>query len=83
MGVMFQLLYPSTPPSLSEVSEAWGIPADALDGDFGVIVVDPEQRLAVVLVDERAVPDLQARLAARPEDPRVGVFSNPPVEPFR
>lgn len=54
-----------------------GVPVEAIDGDFGVVLVDPKKRLYTVLVDASSLPDNFAS-----QDPFRGPFSNPRIGPF-
>jgi hypothetical protein len=81
--VMFQFRYKGATPRLDEVGSLYGLRVDQLDSDYGVIETDSQEGLHVVLVDEAAQAQIQAKLKERGEDadPAVGVFSNPRVEP--
>lgn len=62
-------------PSLEQVAEKLGITKGDLDEEYGLIEIDPEQKLYSVMVEESAVgermsPDVK------------GPFSNPRIEPF-
>ena len=62
--------------SLHAAAERLGVAPGDLDAEFGVIPVDPEQRLYSVMVEERA----SAAAAERPGTG--GPFANPKIEPF-
>jgi len=66
-----------TPPSLAEAASQLGVAVADLNGEFGVVAVDPDRKLYTVEV--RA-----DRLPAQPEGqaPYPGPFSNPRIEPF-
>ncbi|MFO0896648.1 MAG: hypothetical protein U0836_04375 [Pirellulales bacterium] len=75
--VMVNLSGLSAPPTLAEVQARYGLSADDLDPEFGVIEVDPEEHIYTVLVEEQAA----ARITGA--DPATGgPFSNPPIAPF-
>lgn len=53
-----------------------GVPADAIDPEFGVVLVDPKAGSYAVMVDERHAPAALAR------DRVQGPWANPKIEPF-
>jgi hypothetical protein len=81
--VMFQFRHKGATPRLDQVSSRYGLSIEQLDADYGVIETDSLEGLHVVLVDEDAQGQIQAKLKERGEDsdPAVGVFSNPRIEP--
>ena len=83
--LMFQFHHPgATPPSIEEVRQEWRLSPSDLDAGYGVVAVDPQSGLYVVLVRPEAAERLRQELAARgPQDPAVGLFGNPRVEPQR
>jgi hypothetical protein len=52
------------------------VPTDALDPEFGVVLVDPEAGTYAVMVDEGHVGDAVAQADVE------GPWSNPRIEPF-
>ena len=79
--LMFQFEHPDGAPTVEEAMSTYGLKRDEIDADFGVVPVDRERSIYVVLIDE----DAAARLQEDPESERSdveGVFSNPPIEPF-
>lgn len=81
--LMFQLRKQGTPPSLDEVCSSYDLRPSDVDPDYGVVQTDTREGLYVVLVDETAQARLETalqRLGLR-DDPAVGVFSNPRIEP--
>jgi hypothetical protein len=82
--LMFQFKHPSAnPPTIEEVRREWHLGADDLNANYGVVPIDPRAGLYVVLVRPEAVPRLERELQSRGirNDPAVGVFANPRVEP--
>jgi len=62
--------------TLPEVLGLLGLGQDEVDPGFGVVPIDPAERLYTILVDEAAA----ARIADAPQVE--GVFGNPRIEPF-
>ena len=60
--------------TLPEVLGLLGLGQDEVDPGFGVVPIDPAERLYTILVDEAAA----ARIADTP--PVEGVFGNPRIE---
>lgn len=63
------------PPSLAEAAKQLGIAIEAIDPDFGVVLISPDRGLYSVLVDARQLPGTS--------DDEQGPFSNPPIAPMR
>jgi hypothetical protein len=76
--VMVNITSPSGQPSLAEIQNRYGISAEELDREFGVVAVDPEANVYTVLVDEQAA----AKITPDAEWNVEGPFSNPKIEPF-
>ena len=76
--VMVTIRADDEPPTLDEVVERYQLGPDDIDTDFGIVEVDPDDRLHVVLVSEAAAARIQ------PGDGWVteGPFANPRIEPF-
>jgi hypothetical protein len=83
-GVLFQFRHPGGAPTLEQVRAEYGLGPNEVDATFGVIATDSADHLYTVLVDASATARIDARLRAtgRANDPAVGVFSNPNVEPM-
>jgi len=67
-------------PSLATAARLLGVRPEDLDPRFGVVVIDPERRLASVRVRASALPaDLAARgsLEGPFADPKIGPFGPP------
>jgi hypothetical protein len=62
--------------TLPEVLGLLGLAPDEVDPGFGVVPIDPAERLYTILVDEAAA----ARIADAPQVQ--GVFGNPRIEGF-
>ncbi len=78
MKVMVTIESHGSPPTLAEVIERYELAADEIDHEFGVVEVDPEARLYVVLV----APEAAARIRPNDQWQTEGPFSNPKIEPF-
>jgi hypothetical protein len=62
--------------SVESARDLLGIDDDAIDRDFGVIAVSPEEDLYTVLVDAGVAEGMQGGEGV------AGPFSNPRIEPF-
>jgi hypothetical protein len=62
--------------SVEDARQRLGIDDAAIDHDFGVIAVRPEENLYTVLVDAKATEEMHAG------DGVAGPFSNPRIEPY-
>jgi hypothetical protein len=62
--------------SVEDARDLLGIDDAAIDRDFGVIAVSPEENLYTVLVDAGATEDMQTGEGI------AGPFSNPRIETF-
>jgi uncharacterized protein YlxW (UPF0749 family) len=62
--------------SVDSARDMLGIDNSAIDRDFGVIAVSPEEDLYAVLVDAGAAEDMHTG------DGIAGPYSNPRIEPF-
>lgn len=65
------------PPTLDEAAAQLGISVSALNPEFGVILIDPANRLYAVEVDAEALP---AGTGSR--RPFHGPYSNPDIDIF-
>lgn len=74
--VMVTLKLDPDDASVDHARDLLGIDDAAIDHDFGVIAVSPDDNLYTVLVDEGAAKDMQTG------DGIAGPFSNPRIEPF-
>jgi len=81
---MFQFRHAGPEPTLQEVAQHYGLPVSDLDSAFGVVATDSVDHLYVVLVAPSGFERLRERLEALglADDPAVGLFANPTVEPF-
>ena len=61
-------------PTVTDVSRHLGVSADDIDLDFGVVLIDPDDKRYAVMVDEAVVP--KATRATNVAGP----FSNPRIE---
>ncbi len=65
-------------PALSDVVERYGLQPDDIDPEFGVVEIDPEDHLYVILVTAEAA----ARIEPGDGWDTAGPYSNPRIEPF-
>ncbi|EAQ30347.1 hypothetical protein NAP1_06205 [Erythrobacter sp. NAP1] len=82
--VMVQFHFDGDPPDPDAVAERFGIPRDAIDEDFGVIVTDEVEKLCTVLVPADVAEKMNEQLGRSTPDasPDEGSFSNPRIAPF-
>jgi len=66
-------------PTLASVASKYGISTDDLDERFGVVEIDPRERLYTILIEAEAA----GRIDPRYRDDLEGPFSNPRIEPMR
>lgn len=84
-SVLFQFRHEgAAAPSLSEVAQRFGFRNDELDQGYGVVKVADQYpgALYAVLADEGARARLEAGIRENANDPAVGFFANPRIEPF-
>jgi len=62
--------------TLEGVRERLALGEDEIDGDFGVVNIDPAQDLYAIMLDEQAAE----RLSGEPDVK--GPYANPQIEPF-
>jgi hypothetical protein len=63
------------PPSMEQAARQLGVTVEALDPDFGVVIINPDRGLYSVRVDASKLGD--------EFDPEKGPFSDPPIAPMR
>jgi hypothetical protein len=82
--IMFQFRHRGESPSVEQVRATFGLRADEVDADYGVVQTDSLEGLYTILVDESAQAKIEERLKqmGAEADPRIGFFSNPRIEPF-
>jgi hypothetical protein len=73
--VMITLRLEPEQASLEEVRRLLGLAEDEVDERFGVVNINPSERLYTILVEE----EVAERVRGAPEVR--GVFSNPKIEP--
>ena len=76
--VMVTIRAAGDPPTLDQVIERYQLGPDDIDVEFGVVEIDPDDRLHAVLVTEEAAARIQ------PSDgwDTAGPYANPRIEPF-
>jgi hypothetical protein len=74
--VMVTLKLDPEDASVDTAREVLGIDDAAIDHDFGVIAVSPDENLYTVLVEAQAADHLATAGDVN------GPFSNPPIQPF-
>jgi hypothetical protein len=62
--------------SFPNVMRRFGLTADEIDQDFGVVKISIDENLYAVLVDEAAVSKVSGRKGVK------GPYANPKIEPF-
>ena len=65
-------------PELGQVIERYGLAPGDIDHDFGVVEIDPDDHLYVVLV----TPEAATRIGPDDGWDTAGPYSNPRIEPF-
>ena len=65
------------PPTLEAAARQLGVDVEAVDADFGVVLIDPRQGLYSVQVDASRLPPETVE-----QNPYRGPFSSPRIEPF-
>jgi len=63
-------------PTIEDAALSLDVDASAIDGGFGVVLIDPTDGRYAVMVDERAVQRALGR------DGVEGPFANPKIEPL-
>jgi hypothetical protein len=65
-------------PTIADVVRDFGIRADQIDADFGVVEVDPSDHAYTILVDSEAASSLGSKPGKNSEGP----FANPEIGAF-
>ena len=74
--VMMTVELPGDAATLGEAAKRLGLAQEALDPEYGIVPVDPDNGLYSVLVEESISRHAKGR------DGVGGPFSNPRIEPF-
>ncbi len=84
MGALFQFVQQpeAGEPTLAGLAARYGLDDSALDGDYGVVLIDERAGLWVAMVDDSIASDLQEALSADDVARGAGVFANPRIEPM-
>jgi len=81
--VLYTVRWPNGAPTIEQICGKYGFSPGELDGQFGVVEIDPQDHLYSILVDDAAVARVEPGWASRgDEDGLAGPFSNPVIEPF-
>lgn len=78
--VLMNIKWEGAPPSLDALMERYGLDPDDLDGEFGVVEIDPDDQLYAIRVDRDAAEKLSDEFGG--SDDVEGPFSDPPIAPF-
>lgn len=78
MGMVMMTVRSDSPPTLDHLRRQFDLSPQDVDEQFGVIEVDPDDRLYTFMVDENKA----RRLANRGELSVNGPYSNPPISTF-
>ena len=65
-------------PTMDDVLARSGLTSDDIDHDFGVVPTYPARHEYTIKIRANAVP----RMRSSPGFEIIGVFGNPPIEPF-
>jgi hypothetical protein len=76
--LMITLRFKGAVPTIDELQARYGLTDDEIDKSFGIVEVDPEDRLYTILVEETAVP----KVKPDQEIDVKGPYSNPRISPF-
>ena len=76
--VMMTIQWPQGQPTIEQIQELFSLADDEIDREFGLIEIDPDERLFTFLVDEASAAKVKPGAGLRVAGP----FSNPRIEPF-
>lgn len=76
--VMVTIQSPENPPTIAELRSRYDLAEDEIDGDFGVVEIDPQDHLYTVLVEEASA----SKFVSTADWDVSGPFANPRIEPF-
>ena len=82
--VLYNVRWPNGPPTIDQICEKYCFSPDELDGDYGVVEIDPQDHLYSILVDDTAIARVEHEwdAAGKRDKGLKGPFSNPMIEPF-
>jgi hypothetical protein len=80
-SVMFQLPWAGGPPTLAQIAERFTLQVDDLDEQYGVVLVDPQASLYVVLIDDSAAEQARSELTSDQIAAGAGIFADPQIHP--
>jgi hypothetical protein len=81
--MLFTVTWPAGKPTLKKIMKRYGLHADEIDDEFGVIEIAPQTHQYSIMVEEEAVKRYLDDSAKNADDEDIrGPFSNPRIEPF-
>ncbi|MEZ5776800.1 MAG: hypothetical protein R3E44_00415 [Paracoccaceae bacterium] len=78
--LLVQFRMPKVPATLDEAAKRLGVAQTDFDAAYGLVEVDPADRLFTVRIPASKESTVKAALGDA--DPAEGVFSDPRIEPF-
>lgn len=77
--LLYTLTWADGKPTVDDVRHKYGLDADAIDSDYGIIPIDLAANQYAIMLEESALE----RITGKRVEPSIrGPYANPPVEPF-